>query len=306
MPGRSSPTFPRITPCLPGAELTDHDGDEYRGTVKIKVGPVTANYSGKALFAVVDKDRHHIEIAADGRDSRGSGNASASITADMRADGDHTVVSINTDLKVAGKVAQFGKGMIAEVSGKLIDQFVDCIEQELLGDKVIDEVAAASADGRADAGAATPRAAAPRQPVEALDLMDLAGGSVYKRLGSDRSRSGGPPHPRVAAEAAVTGAELFAGVDRALFAATYAHRLRQAGIDVAFTSVERCAASLEAVGPLTIDDAYWVLRLSFVTRHQELAVFDEVFEAVFDVMPHTEMGWVPNQPRGPQVDEHDR
>ncbi len=170
--------IPAITPCLPGAELTDHEGDEYRGTVKIKVGPVTANYSGKALFAVVDEDRHHIEIAADGRDSRGSGNASASITADMRADGDHTVVSIVTDLKVAGKVAQFGKGMIAEVSGKLIDQFVDCIEQELLGDKVIDEVAAASAD----AGEATPRAAAPRQPVEALDLMELAGGSVYKRL----------------------------------------------------------------------------------------------------------------------------
>ena len=170
--------IPAITPCLPGAELTDHEGDEYRGTVKIKVGPVTANYSGKALFAVVDKDRHHIEIAADGRDSRGSGNASASITADMRADGDHTVVSIVTDLKVAGKVAQFGKGMIAEVSGKLIDQFVDCIEQELLGDKVIDEVAAASAD----ADGATPQAAAPRQPVEALDLMELAGGSVYKRL----------------------------------------------------------------------------------------------------------------------------
>jgi len=170
--------IPAITPCLPGAELTDHDGDEYRGTVKIKVGPVTANYSGKALFAVIDEERHHIEIAADGRDSRGSGNASASITADMRADGDHTVVSISTDLKVAGKVAQFGKGMIAEVSGKLIDQFVNCIERELLGDKVIEEVAAASAD----AGESTTPAAAPRQPVEALDLMDLAGGSVYKRL----------------------------------------------------------------------------------------------------------------------------
>jgi carbon monoxide dehydrogenase subunit G len=170
--------IPAITPCLPGAELTDHDGDEYRGTVKIKVGPVTANYSGKALFAVIDEERHHIEISADGRDSRGSGNASASITADMVADGDHTVVSIITDLKVAGKVAQFGKGMIAEVSGKLIDQFVNCIEQELLGDKVVDDVAAASAD----ASETTTQAAAPRQPVEALDLMDLAGGSVYKRL----------------------------------------------------------------------------------------------------------------------------
>jgi carbon monoxide dehydrogenase subunit G len=180
--------IPAITPCLPGAALTGHDGNEYRGTVKIKVGPVTSKYEGKAVFAVVDEERRHIEIAADGRDSRGSGNASASITADMRTDGEHTVVTIATDLKVAGKVAQFGKGMIAEVSGKLIDQFVTCIEQELLGDKVVDDVAAASANGVASAGAkrtpadtAAPTRPAPRE-VEALDLMDLAGGSMYKRL----------------------------------------------------------------------------------------------------------------------------
>jgi carbon monoxide dehydrogenase subunit G len=176
--------IPAITPCLPGAALTDHDGNEYRGTVKIKVGPVTSKYEGKAVFAVVDEERRHIEIAADGRDSRGSGNASASITADMRADGEHTVVTIATDLKVAGKVAQFGKGMIAEVSGKLIEQFVTCIEQELLGDKVVDEVAAASASGAAAEGAnrsPADAATAPRE-VEALDLMDLAGGSMYKRL----------------------------------------------------------------------------------------------------------------------------
>ncbi len=177
--------IPAITPCLPGAALTEYDGNEYQGTVKIKVGPVTANYSGKAVFAVVDEERRHIEIAADGRDSRGSGNASASITADMREDGEYTVVAIATDLKVAGKVAQFGKGMIAEVSGKLIDQFVECIEQELLGDKVIDDVAAASAeaapDGTAAAGGSTATSVPPRE-VEALDLMDLAGDSMYKRL----------------------------------------------------------------------------------------------------------------------------
>jgi len=104
----------------------------------------------------------------------------------------------------------------------------------------------------------------------------------------------------------VTGAQIFTGVDRALFAATYADKLRRAGMDVAFTSVERCASSLEAVGPLTIDDAYWCLRLSFVTRHRELPVFDAVFEAVFDVMPHMEMGWMPNQPREqPPVERED-
>lgn len=177
--------IPAITPCLPGAALSDHDGNEYRGSVKIKVGPVKAEYSGKAIFAVVDEANRHIEIAADGSDKRGSGNASASITADMRADGDQTVVTINTDLKVAGKVAQFGKGMIAEVSGKLIDQFVLCIEQELLGDKVIDDVAAASADtadSTESSGETTRLKAVPEREVEALDLMDLAGDSVYKRL----------------------------------------------------------------------------------------------------------------------------
>ncbi len=179
--------IPAITPCLPGAALTDHDGNEYRGTVKIKVGPVTSKYEGKAVFAVVDEERRHIKIVADGSDSRGAGNASASITADMRADGEHTVVTISTDLKVAGKIAQFGKGMIAEVSGKLIDQFVACIEQELLGEQVVADVAAASAAGGSVAAQPEPgpgpqsRGVPPREP-EALDLMDLAGDSVFKRL----------------------------------------------------------------------------------------------------------------------------
>lgn len=92
----------------------------------------------------------------------------------------------------------------------------------------------------------------------------------------------------------MTGHSLFGGVDRALFAATYADRLRRAGVPVAFTSVERCAASLDAVGPMTIHDAYWVLRLSFVTRHADLTTFDEVFAAVFDVDLNVELGWVPD------------
>ena len=177
--------IPLITPCLPGAELTGHEDDEYSGKIKIKVGPVTSHYAGKALLTVRDEASRHVEIQADGRDSKGSGNASAKITADMSEDGDGTKVTIHTDLKISGKVAQFGKGMIAEVSGKLIGQFVDCIEQRLLGDGVIDEVAAESAaastsDASTPTSAQTPPSAP--EPVEALDLMDLAGGSVYKRL----------------------------------------------------------------------------------------------------------------------------
>jgi len=163
--------IPLITPCLPGAMLTDHDGDEFKGKVKIKVGPVTAEYSGSAVFVQRDEANHH--------DSRGSGNASAVITADMVADGDGTKVSIATDLKISGKVAQFGKGMIAEVSGKLIDQFVDCIEQELLGEAIVDQVAAEGAAAQGAEGApARPRP----QQAETLDLMEYAGNSVYKRV----------------------------------------------------------------------------------------------------------------------------
>lgn len=171
--------IPLITPCLPGATLTDHEGEEYKGKIKIKVGPVTADYSGSAVFVQRDETARHVEISASGRDSRGSGNASATITADMTTDGDGTKVSIVTDLKISGKVAQFGKGMIAEVSGKLIDQFVDCIEQELLGEAIIDQVATESATESATAQtAARPRP----QQAETLDLMAYAGNSVYKRV----------------------------------------------------------------------------------------------------------------------------
>ena len=94
--------IPLITPCLPGATLTDHDADEYKGKIKIKVGPVTADYSGSAVFVQRDEAARHVEISASGRDSRGSGNASATIIADMSTDGDGTKVSITTDLKISG------------------------------------------------------------------------------------------------------------------------------------------------------------------------------------------------------------
>ncbi len=94
----------------------------------------------------------------------------------------------------------------------------------------------------------------------------------------------------------MTAETLFAGVDRALFAASYAQRLRRGGLSIAFTSVERCTASLGVVGPMSVDDVYWVLRLSFVTRPADIAIFDSVFAAVFDVVMSVEMGWIPSAP----------
>ncbi|CAA9223998.1 MAG: Carbon monoxide oxidation accessory protein CoxG [uncultured Acidimicrobiales bacterium] len=122
----------RIAPCLPGAQLQEVEGDEYRGIVKVKVGPITAQYKGKATFLEKDDAGHKAVLKADARDSRGQGNANAIITATLRPDGSGTSVTVVTDLTVTGKVAQFGRGTLAEVSAKLLTQFVDCLETDLL------------------------------------------------------------------------------------------------------------------------------------------------------------------------------
>ncbi|HUS60635.1 MAG TPA: SRPBCC family protein, partial [Acidimicrobiales bacterium] len=103
----------RIAPCMPGAELQEIEGDEYRGIVKVKVGPITAQYKGKATFVHIDPIARRMVLRAEGRDTRGQGNASANITATLTPDGDGTKVSVLTDLSVTGKVAQFGRGVLA-------------------------------------------------------------------------------------------------------------------------------------------------------------------------------------------------
>jgi carbon monoxide dehydrogenase subunit G len=125
----------RIAPCLPGAQLTEIEGDEYRGLVKVKVGPITAQYKGTATFIERDDVAHKAVLKASGRETRGQGNASATITATLVPDGDGTAVTILTDLTITGKVAQFGRGVMADVSSALLGQFVDSLETEVLVDK---------------------------------------------------------------------------------------------------------------------------------------------------------------------------
>ena len=110
----------RIAPCMPGAQLQEVEGDEYRGIVKVKVGPITAQYKGVARIVAVTARRRRLVLRAEGRETRGQGNANALITANLGADGDGTDVTINTDLTVTGKVAQFGRGVLADVSAKLL------------------------------------------------------------------------------------------------------------------------------------------------------------------------------------------
>jgi carbon monoxide dehydrogenase subunit G len=124
----------RIAPCLPGAKLEGVEGEEYRGVVKVKVGPITAQYKGTASFAERDDSSYRAVLRAAGRDTRGQGNASATITAQLVPDGERTRVEIRTDLTITGKVAQFGRGALAEVSEKLLAQFVENLETTVLGD----------------------------------------------------------------------------------------------------------------------------------------------------------------------------
>jgi len=124
----------RIAPCMPGAQLQEVEGDTYRGVVKVKVGPITAQYKGQATFVEQDEAGHVAVLRAEGRETRGQGNANATITARLQPDGNGTAVSVVTDLTVTGKVAQFGRGVLADVSAKLLDQFVACLEQTVLSD----------------------------------------------------------------------------------------------------------------------------------------------------------------------------
>jgi carbon monoxide dehydrogenase subunit G len=123
----------RIAPCLPGAQLQEVEGDEYRGIVKVKVGPITASYKGAASFLELDEMSHRAVLRAEGRETRGQGNASATITAMLAetASGG-TKVSVVTDLNITGKVAQFGRGVLGDFSAKLLEQFVSNLETTVL------------------------------------------------------------------------------------------------------------------------------------------------------------------------------
>jgi carbon monoxide dehydrogenase subunit G len=175
-----------VSLCLPGARLTGVEGDVYSGEVKVKVGPVVSEYAGTAQFAEKVDEAYRAVIDAKGRDTRGAGNASAIITMQLEAKGLNTLVKVDTDLKISGKIAQMGGGMIAEVSQKLLGQFVECLETKLAAPApsepaAVEEAAAVEAPGEPGA-AAVAQPPVVTEPLEPLDLIGLAGGSVLKRL----------------------------------------------------------------------------------------------------------------------------
>lgn len=184
----------RIAPCLPGAQLQEVEGDEYRGVVKVKVGPITAQYKGRASFIEQDTVGWKAVLKAEGRDTRGQGNASALVTATLVPEGSSTTVQVVTDLTITGKVAQFGRGVLADVSAKLIDQFVESLERDVLSGSSAPDAGQQPEEPQSAQEPAQPPAGSPNgstaptvRRIDApeaapVDLLDTAGAPVAKRL----------------------------------------------------------------------------------------------------------------------------
>lgn len=176
--------YPRLARCMPGATVTDVRDDIVQGQVKVKLGPVSITYQGKVTFAEKDATAHRIVATAAGREVRGSGTASAQITAVLTGAGTATEVSVATDLTITGKPAQFGRSVVAEVSERLIGQFAENLAREL--ENPAQPAAPSGPRASAQSQAQSPQQPnAPQPPAPAgdsLDLLSIAGGPVLKRL----------------------------------------------------------------------------------------------------------------------------
>jgi len=182
----------RIAPCMPGASVTSisDDGNEIEGQVKVKLGPLSLTYKGTAKFTDKDQANHAIAIAANGKETRGAGTASANVQATLKP-GDaagSTLVAIHTSLNVTGRPAQFGRSLLPEVSGKLIAQFASNLEALITSDNAAEETASPEADGTAadSSGEAAPAAKPTPVPVmkqeEHLNAFTFVVVPILKRL----------------------------------------------------------------------------------------------------------------------------
>jgi uncharacterized protein len=163
----------RVAPCMPGAALDTVDGDEFTGSVKVRLGPIGLTYKGRVRFIEKDEVAHRAVIDAQGKDARGNGTAAAKVTATLSPQDGGTLVEVSTELAITGRPAQFGRGVIADVGNKLIGQFADCLAGKLAE---VDEPAAvqvATPDSLAEDSA---------EDVVPVDLMASAGPAVLKRL----------------------------------------------------------------------------------------------------------------------------
>jgi uncharacterized protein len=121
----------RVAPCLPGASIENSEGDEYKGSMKVKIGPIVSQFQGTLKIDEADEDAHRAVMSAKARDSRGKGSANATITSTLEPAGEGTRVTVETDLRVTGPAASFGRGVMEDVSAMLMTQFADCLATKL-------------------------------------------------------------------------------------------------------------------------------------------------------------------------------
>ncbi|WP_405604508.1 SRPBCC family protein [Streptomyces sp. NBC_01410] len=177
----------RVAPCMPGATVENFDGETIEGAVKVRVGPVTVTYRGTATFQEKDESAHRIVLAAKGKEVRGQGTASATVTGTLADRDGATAVVVVTDLTITGRPAQFGRGVMAEVGNKLIGRFADCLAQQLAGPEPAGGAPAGTpqrADARTEgeqAAEAAVVAGAGNREAEPIDLLRTAGFPVAKR-----------------------------------------------------------------------------------------------------------------------------
>ena len=152
-----------IAPCFPGATLNSVDGDDFTGSVKVKLGPISMLYNGTGRFVERDEANHRAVIEAKGKDKRGNGTAGANVVAQLTPDGTGTAVEVTTDLSITGKPAQFGRGVIQDVSDKLLGIFIDCIAGKL---------------GPESEGGAEPTPAAETPATPTADVPDVPGAAA--------------------------------------------------------------------------------------------------------------------------------
>jgi uncharacterized protein len=189
----------RIAPCMPGATVTSVEGDSFTGQVKVKVGPITVAYAGSAAFTEKDVEARRVTVTAKGKETRGAGTAAATVAAVLHDEGEQTRVTVNTDLAITGRPAQFGRGVMDDVGRKLLGQFADCVASQLTAGGLAGAEAGTADMGTAEAGSApggaatatgggTAPAGGESRPVvdrptpDTINAFDVAGASVAKRL----------------------------------------------------------------------------------------------------------------------------
>jgi len=154
---------PRVAPCLPGATVEPVQGEEgeYKGQMKIKIGPITASYKGTVKIQEADEANHRVAMRAQAKDARGQGTAAATITSTMQEVSDGTKITVVTDMRVTGPAAQFGRGVMQDVSAKLMTRFADCLAEQMQASPDVETTTEEPAPAEAETTEAATEAAAP-------------------------------------------------------------------------------------------------------------------------------------------------